>query len=369
MIITGIIVEYNPLHNGHIYHIKKAKELTNCDILVAIMSPNIVQRGEFAVIDKYRRTEFALKNGVDLVIELPSIFVLQNASKFAFGAIKLLSRLNLDYLVFGSETNDLDYLRKLANVNINLDYMKEIMKSGVSYPSAYGKLTNELYPNDILAICYLKELKKYPNITPLCIQRTNDYNGMDINSDIASASAIRVALKSNENISHTTPMYSLLLNYHNNNDNYFALVKYILSTSEANELKKYLLVDEGIENHLIKQIQFSVTYQDFIKRCTTRRYTSSKIQRTVLNILLKNKKSGQKSLEKLKHLRILGFNNKGKELLKNLKNYSVKFNKLPRKQKDLEFKIARLYALYYQDQDIINREKKGPVFDNKIIVE
>lgn len=365
MKILGIIVEYNPFHNGHTYHLNEAKKITNADFVVAIMSGNVVQRGEFAIIDKYRRTKVALEQGVDLLIELPAIYSLQSAKEFSAGAIKLLNYAGITDLVFGSETNNLTYLRQLAELEINLDNLKEIMKSGISYPKALGQLTDSLYPNDILAVSYLRELKKYPHIKAHLITRTNSYHGLDLVGSIVSASAIRNALYCSNSFANTTVMEKELLKYHNFNDYYFEIIKYSLITQNINQLNKYLLVSEGIERHLIKQILNADNYQDFLNKAITKRYTKVKIQRTLINIILKIKKTDKYLLEKTKHLRILGFNQKARQLLKIFKenniSYSVKYKKIPKQQKELTMKITLLYQLFYQDKKLENYEVKFPI--------
>lgn len=361
MKVLGIITEYNPFHSGHQYHIQEAKRLSSADLVIAIMSPNIVQRGEFAIIDKYRRTKVALENGVDIVIELPSIYVLQSATQFAYGAVKLLNAAGIDCLLFGSESNNLPYLKKLADHNFNLDYVKEILATGVSFPYAMGRLTDSLPPNDLLAVAYLRELIKYPNISPLSLQRTNNYHQTNLGYGHASASAIRNVVFTNQKIDHLTPLADLLKIYRNSNDLYYELLQYQILTTPAKELSSYLLVDEGIENHLIKQFQSSSTYQDAVNKCTNKRYTKSRIQRTLLNILFKNKKTDKENLESLEHLRILGFNALGQNYLKHLENYSVKFTTIPKNQRDLEYKIAQVYQLKYPDKTIVSREISAPI--------
>lgn len=365
MKIAAVIVEYNPFHNGHLYHLQQAKKITGADFLIAIMSTNVVQRGEFAVIDKIRRTKVALENGIDLVIELPAIYTLQSSQSFAKGAVKLLNYAGVTDLVFGSETNNLEYLIKLSDLEINLDYLKEIMKTGISYPKAMGKLTDSLYPNDLLAVAYLKEIKKYSNITPHIIARTNSYNSLDIHQNIASATAIRNALFKKQDFKNTTIMHDQLLIFNNRNDNYFNIIKYALLSQTPKELSTYLLVNEGIERHLIKQVLISSNYEEFIGKCITKRYTKVKIQRTIMNIVFRVRKKDKYQLERIKHLRILGFNRKATKLLSDFNkrkiSYSVKYNQIPHKQRKLEYKIAQLYQLYFQDKELLNKEIKLPI--------
>ena len=156
MNVTGIIVEYNPFHNGHIYHINKAKEITNADLLIAVCSGNYVQRGEPSIINKFDKTRAALQHGVDLVVELPYIFTVQNASVFGQKSVEILNNLKVNSIVFGSECNNLEELNNFASHSINIDHLKEELDKGNSYPKSYGLLAGSLYPNDILAVSYLK---------------------------------------------------------------------------------------------------------------------------------------------------------------------------------------------------------------------
>lgn len=172
MKVTGIICEYNPFHNGHIHHIKKAREITNCDILVCVMSPNFVQRGEPAIIDKWERAKTAVENGVDIVFELPFIFATQSAAFFAKGAIDCLKLAKVDTIVFGSESNNIKILESISDMEIDIRNQDE---EGLSTAKIYEKLYGKWNANDILGLNYLKEIKD-SNITPYTIQRTNHYH-------------------------------------------------------------------------------------------------------------------------------------------------------------------------------------------------
>ena len=185
MNVSGIIVEYNPFHNGHQRHINLTKEITGCDLLIAIVSGNFCQRGDVSVLNKIEKTQIALEHGVDLVVELPFIYTLQNASVFGYHSVELLKALKVNNLVFGSETNNIDELRKMATLSINIDHLKEIMNNGLSYPKSYGLLTSALYPNDILAVSYLRAIEHFDGIKAYSINRNSNYhdNTLDVISD------------------------------------------------------------------------------------------------------------------------------------------------------------------------------------------
>lgn len=360
MKITGIIAEYNPFHNGHLYHINKAREITNPDVLVCVLTGNYNQRGDLSIINKFEKTNAALENGVDLVVELPYIYATQNAYVFGKTAVNILNKLHTNYLVFGSETNNLEELKKYAELEIDVTRLKELMHDGSSYPKAYGLLSGSLYPNDILAVTYLKALKD-TNIEPISIQRTNDYLSNDINV-ISSASAIRNAVRNNNDISSTTP---LKIKEPVFNEQLYPYIRNLLFTMNSNDIQNIFMVSEGIENMLIKNAVKYEHYNDFINNSISRRYTKSRIQRVLLQIANQIKKEDVNNLPELNYVRVLGFNNKGQQLLKQLKeevNLVTLFKNIPTPYKDIEWKTSLLYSgLLNKPNDYIKQELKGPV--------
>ena len=213
---VGLVTEYNPFHNGHLYHLNKAMELTGADISVAVMSGDFVQRGEPAVLDKYTRTSMALNSGVNLVVELPVNYAVSSAESFAAGALKVLDYIKANSIAFGSESGDIERLSKLAHILCdNEDTLyKEISKytaNGISYAAARQKVVEKLTDkdtaemltssNNILAVEYLKAIiKNNYAIKPYTVQRQGDsYNDTDIRSEYASATALRENLKNGMN--------------------------------------------------------------------------------------------------------------------------------------------------------------------------
>ena len=224
---VGLVTEYNPFHNGHLYHLNKAMELTGADISVAVMSGDFVQRGEPAVLDKYTRASMALNSGVNLVIELPVNYAVSSAESFAAGALKVLDYIKADSIAFGSESGDIERLSKLAYILCDNEDMlyKEISKctaNGISYAAARQKIVEKLTDkdtaailtssNNILAVEYLKAIiKNNYAIKPYTVQRQGDaYNDTDIRSDYASATALRGNLKA-DNISKYIPVKAGLI--------------------------------------------------------------------------------------------------------------------------------------------------------------
>ena len=320
----GIIVEYNPFHHGHIHHIKEAKKIYPDHTIVAVMSPNFVQRGEPAIINKWERTQAALDNGVDLVIELPTYYALQAAEQFAYASIELLKLAKVEAIVYGAENPQETDLPELNKDKMNLGY---------SYAHSINK--TQLGSNDILKNAYEKNLIN-TNITSHAIQRTNNYLDQNLSGPISSASAIRKAYFENEPYEMATPM-SLVEGHHF--DDYLPLIRYALLSQ--NNLNKMLLMDEGIENLFLKNIN-----KNIVESCISRRYTRSRIQRTLMQCLLNNKKETRVPLTQL---RVLGMDQKGQSYLRQLKNEAVNFTTSFKNyiNKDLELKASQIYALPY----------------------
>ncbi|MEG0657066.1 nucleotidyltransferase [Anaerorhabdus sp.] len=369
MKICGIIVEYNPFHNGHYHHIQRAREISQCDVLVAVMSGNFVQRGEPAIIDKWQRAKKAVEYGVDCVIELPYIYATQSASHFAKGAIDCLKLAQIDSLVFGSESNNLEELQEMADSCIHVDHLKESLHAGHSFPKSYGLLAKEMEPNDILGVAYLKELNNTA-IKPYTIQRTVHYHDQMIHQQIASASAIRKAFFNHTNIQDTTPMTQELENsVCVQLKDFYPYLRTILLTSNPKELSNIFLFNEGIENHLINQAMHCATFEEFLNKSTTRRYTTSRIQRSCIQLLNRVTKDEVKNLPPLDTLRILAFNETGRNYLKFLSEKEIKvaskFAQIPEAYRKLEFRTTLLYTSQMDEtkrDELIKKEIGGPQY-------
>jgi len=324
----GIIVEYNPLHNGHIHHINEVKRLSKADCIVAIMSGNFVQRGEPAIIDKWKRSELAIEYGVDLVIELPYVYVNQSADLFSYGAVDLLNKLKVSSLYFGSETNDIKSMKEIAGLFNSVqfqDKIKEFLDNGNNYPSASGKAVMELTgknftSNDNLGIQYINSINRLNSkIKPYSIQRihSNYLDKSALHESIASATAIRGMANPADFVPEMTLKHLKREKY--TWEMYYELLKYQLVSSS--NLDEIALVYEGIENRFLKHLHFS-SFQEFIDGVYTRRYPQNRIRRTLLNILLNISK---KDIEDCnlhkgnKYIRILGMNDKGRVYLNSIK--------------------------------------------------
>ncbi|EYE89297.1 hypothetical protein Q428_03205 [Fervidicella metallireducens AeB] len=355
MKVNGVIVEYNPLHNGHIYHLNKTKELTSCDYVVAVMSGNFVQRGEPAFVNKWARTNMALLSGIDLVLELPTIYSISSAEGFAFGAISILDKLGIiDTICFGSESGNISELMMLSKIlaeepqefKISLE---KYLKLGISFPAAREKalhdFMNNNYPNteensrltkilnnsnNILAIEYLKSLHKLSsNISAFTIPRINNrYNEENLTGNISSATSIRKNLLLQNNIKQSIPDYvddilqeeikrgcgPLLLN------NFSDIIMYKLRTLSIADISEILDVSEGLENKIKKACENTTNINDLIELIKTKRYTTTRLQRILIYTLLDIKKDALNIIKSpAKYVRVLGFNDNGKKLLKEIK--------------------------------------------------
>ena len=321
----GIICEYNPFHNGHIYHIGKIKEQFPDSVIIAVISGNFTQRGIPSILSKSEKATIAINNGIDLVIELPFAFSSQSADIFAYGAVKILDVLGIDYLIFGSESNDIEKINKCAELQLNNKaYEKEVKKylsQGLNYPTAMSKalgdnLVNE--PNDLLGISYVKALKLLNSkIIPLTIKRTNDFHSDKIDN-ISSASAIRNGLSNKKDISKSVPIdvYSIIKD--RKDINYFSFIKYKI-LSEGTDINKYQTVDEGIENRILKVINNCNSTKELIEHIKTKRYTYNKISRMLIHILCSFTKEEAKNNMEIKYIHVLGFTQSGQAYLNKIK--------------------------------------------------
>ena len=326
--VAGIVCEYNPFHNGHKYHIEETKKQTGCEYVVCAMSGSMVQRGEVAICDKWERACAAVNNGADLVIEIPAYYVLQSAENYAYGSVALLNSLGIvDTLSFGSESGDGDMLRKIADILTTEppEYsasLNKAMDSGLSYPAACEKALKEytgadfdFTPNDILAVSYIKALNELKSsITPYALLRTTDYHSDEVQSNTASATAVRKRIKNGEDIAEYVPHIPSVTYDTSDLSN---LVLGFFRTARAENLENIIGMETGLANRLISCAKFSADYDNFVDLCITKRYTRHRIQRVIMCSILDIKGS-----PRMDYIRILAMNDKGRELLSEIKNSS-----------------------------------------------
>lgn len=346
MNIVAIIAEYNPMHNGHILNIQKAKELSLADYALSVMSGSFTELGNVACFNKFMRSKCALENGLDMVIELPQIYALSSAEDFATGAINILNNTGIvTHLAFGAETDNLDLLLNIAKIHIKnkdeiLEKVKEISNSGTSFASALDfvikeYLTDEEYkefskPNNILAIEYLKALiRSKSKIKPVLIKRELSFHNdqkLCLNSKFASSTAIREVLSLeelslNEKIDilkNSVPdnTLNLIKNYsYNTNENLFNILKYEVLKLGKSGLKDILDVCEGLENKLYNEIANSTSYNEYIFNVKSKRYTLARIKRICAYIILGITKEKKERLKNTRYVRILKISKEKKDLL------------------------------------------------------
>lgn len=320
MNVIGIVAEYNPFHNGHIFQIKKVRELYKDSIIIVVVNGYFLERGEISVLSKEEKTRICLEYGVDLVLELPFVFGSNSADIFAESAVSILNKLGVNKLIFGSESNNLDLLYESARKQLDNsfdDLVSKQMKSGFNYPTTINNLVgiSIASPNDLLGVSYIKAiLKNGFKIQPVTIQRTNDFHDLSLDEQVVSASNVRNRLLNGEDVSKYTPCTKF---NKVNKDLLFKLLKYKIITSK--DLSIYLTVDEGIENKIKKEIGKANSLDDLILRVKSKRYTYNRIQRMFMHILVGFTKEDKERL-KLEYIKVLGFNVAGKKYLKSIKS-------------------------------------------------
>jgi len=349
MKIIGIVSEYNPFHNGHAYQVQKSIQDLEADGIIAIMSGNFVQRGFPAMQDKWLRAEMAVKAGVNLVIELPTYYATSSAEHFAKGAIALLEATGVvTHLSFGSEFDDLDYLNTIANMLIRPSEMfnetlKDALDKGLSYPLAREIALNVSLPelsqpmdlnqsNVILAIEYLKALKQSnSSIQPFLVRRLGkDYHDASIETSadapFVSATAIREAyFESTKPLQFDAFMPIDAVKTMVNSpylavriEDFEKLILYALRKSTPEALSILRDVKEGLENKMVQASLNSSNYAELLAAIKSKRYTMTRINRILLNVLLGIEEI---DIDLVAHgyLRVLAFDATGQKIIRAIK--------------------------------------------------
>lgn len=421
--VLGIIAEYNPFHNGHLYHLETSKKLTDADYTVAIISGNFTQRGSTSIVDKWSKTKMALKNGIDLVIELPVLYSISSAENFADGAIKILNSLGIvNYLSFGSETSDISVLSNIANIlcSEHEEYKNLLsieLSKGLSFPKArenalldYIKNSDDIVPenriidfemyskvlsspNNILGIEYLKALKKYKSsIKPVCISRFKaEYNSSNFSENIASATAIRELIKNKnfDTIKTVIPLESssVLMDCINsgcvvpNLNRFEKEIIYTLRKMSIEEIANIPDVSEGLEFSIKKAANSCNNINEFLDIVKSKRYTITRLQRILLYALLSISKENMQLSKKVEkpYIRVLGFNDNGKKLVSEIatKNPELKLITSVKKfvdsnsNKDLQIIFDKdvlatdMYSLAFENNSLANLDFKNSVITFK----
>ncbi|WP_297596968.1 nucleotidyltransferase [uncultured Cetobacterium sp.] len=332
---VGVVVEYNPFHNGHKYHYEKAK--AEGDVVIAIMSGDFVQRGEPAVVNRWERAEMALRNGVDIVVELPIFYSTQSAEIFSRGAVGILDKLKVKKIVFGSETGDIEKLLERGKLEEKEEFQENLrkeLKKGQSYPTAYSKtleilgINNTLNSNDILGVEYIKAIEFWKSsIVPVAIKREKaGYYSEDSVEGISSATGIRKRLEKNEDYKDVVPeaTYNLLKNAYENGsiaklEDFYPLIRHkiLLDREKIFEIQD---IEIGYSNKLFEVALKNRYYKEFFQELITKRFTIGRTQRMLIHILLGiTKKDTEVVKNRVPYIRVLGFNKNGQEYLKQIK--------------------------------------------------
>ncbi|RAV19984.1 nucleotidyltransferase [Paenibacillus contaminans] len=398
---VGIVVEYNPLHYGHVYHYEQAKRIAGADAAIAVMSGHFLQRGEPALANKWARAEMALRMGADVVLELPVAFSSQPAEWFAYGAVSALNATGVaDSLCFGSESGDIRLLERIAeHLHREPETFKQLLQlylsKGLSYPAAYSSAADSFLrdhdrlaaepeegslhdllkqPNNTLGLHYLLALKRLNSpIVPLTVSRTKAGYHQQVPTDgqIASATAIRRILfeeRRLDGIASFVPQATLDIMRREMEagrapiewERYAQPLIHLLASRTEEELARISEVNEGLEHRLKQSLRLlphgaERPVEALLDAMKTKRYTRTRLQRTLLRIFLGHGKaelSREKLLGGVPYLRVLGFTAKGRKLLAQMRKKAtvpvvVKVTGIQSPFLDLDIRATAAYALGY----------------------
>lgn len=397
---AGIVVEYNPFHNGHLFHLNETKKVTNADLVIAVMSGPFLQRGEPALISKWERTQMALSQGIDIVAELPYAYAVQQADLFSFGAVSILDALGCTDLCFGSEQGNIDpFLQTIQFLNTeNTRYQHKInqfIKTGVSFPKAQALAFKSLdvppeaaadlsQPNNILGYHYIKAIQEINSgMRPSTIKRKQaNYHDEDFNfSPIASATSIRNNIFTEGNCLSLiqnkvpAPTFEILAKESSpsfmNWERAFPFLSYRIRTASLQELNEIYEMEEGLEYRLKRYISQASSFKDFMTAIKTKRYTWTRLQRLCTHILTNTQKKDMVSVMNhtaAPYVRLLGMNELGRDYLNKIKKtLAVPLITKVKKEKppllNLDLKAAKLYdfLFYSTDHHYLEEEQRSPL--------
>lgn len=397
----GLIVEYNPFHNGHAYHINQAKQESDADCIIAVMSGSFLQRGEPAIMDKFHRAKAALSAGIDILVELPYVYAVQSSDLFAHGSVMTLNELGVTSICFGSESGDIHpfiqaYASYQTNKHTYKDKLKQALQEGRSFPDAsklaydsIGLVQNEIdlsMPNNILGFSYVRTIiENNLPINPITIKRKNaEYHDTEINGSIASATSIRRQLFENQlslsELEYTMPPSTSreLVTYEKKAstlhqwESYFPMLQYRVMTMTHDELSQVHGIVEGLEYRIKQTAKEASSFYNWVERIKTKRYTWTRIQRIFVHLLTNTKKetiSTLTSSSSVPYIRLLGMTAKGQAYLNQRKkelNVPL-YQKLSRNLHPmLEVEERATYAYYSilptaNRYALIKQELKGPI--------
>ena len=401
MKITGIITEYNPFHNGHLFHLNSIKNQLESDAVVCVMSGNFVQRGLPAVLDKWSRAKMAILNGVDLVIELPSVYAVSSAEFFSFGAVSILNSTGvINNICFGSESGNINTLNSIAHILVNessefKEQLRANLKEGLSFPKAREKALYDLLkddknaediisyitsPNNILGIEYCKSLKVLnSSIKPCTIKRTGSgYNDSEALTSLASATSIRKLIKEEGYEKCISLMPEASYNVLEQSlsagiqipdvEDMFKYIKYKL-LSDSILISRIPDISEGLDYKILNEIRKASSYNELLFNIKSKRYTLTRVSRILCQIYLGFENYDIMSLRKTspQYIRVLGFNETGQKILKMIKEKSncTLITKMPKNDIDpmlqMDINSTNLYSLLTNSIEYGSDYLKKPV--------
>ncbi|MDF2612502.1 MAG: hypothetical protein K0S71_288 [Clostridia bacterium] len=405
MFITGIVAEYNPFHNGHLYQLNETKKLTNSDFVIAVMSGDFSQRGTPAITNKFIRTQMALSSGIDMVLELPAPYASASAERFCEAAVSLFNKTNIvNALSFGSEIGSIEILRDIANILADeppllSKLIKENLSKGYSFPRARENAIIHLFssmslkenekaqiksaignPNNILGIEYIKALLKYDSkILPLTIKRiSSNYHDTHILSSIASATAIRTQLQSSEHayIKNCMPSksYELLIEHAGSKpslDDLNDFLHYRLIFSNKSDLYSLWDIPKDLILSILRNFMEKRHISGVINEVTSKTYTRATVQRALLRIILnvlQNDMDRLQNLDWIPYIRVLGCKKSATVLLSEMTkhahvpvitNLKTSYTNLTPEAKlllDYELKASNIYTAITKNSSAYNQD-------------
>ncbi len=332
---VGIIAEYNPFHNGHLHHLRQSMEQTGAEVSVAVISGNFTQRGSFAILDKWTRAEMAVRNGVNLVVEMPTLFACNNAGYFAKGGVEILENLGVTHISFGSESGNIAELLRIsremqAHKDVIHEAVRAAVKEGQAYPRARAEALHRILgedvsavidsPNNLLALEYLRFMK---TAQPVTVRRQGTgYYDLEPKGTMASATGIRKTLADGGDISRLVPDVTreMLLAHRakimSEEDLYLLLIQKILTTP-AEELNAIFGAEEGLGNKMKAGVRYWKSYDEIVEGLKSKRYTRTRIGRLLAMTLLGVRRSDIKHAQN--YIRVLAFDETGSRYLKEVK--------------------------------------------------
>ena len=366
MKIAGFVAEFNPLHKGHEYLISKIKE-DGADVIVVAMSPNFVMRGEPAIFNKIERTTHALASGIDIVLEIPTVYAIQSADIYALSGVTLLEKAGVTDLYFGVENDNLPLFLEIRDALLSDKYrelLQKYQKEGNGFSISSKKALSNInpkfeevlsQPNNLLGIEYLVALKKITsNIVPHLIKRVDSgyYDGINESSLIQSATALRKELLKDKPNESYFPYEINNLQKHVKED-YLDLLKYRVSSSSSSDLNEILGMNEGFENRLKTKANWN-SYDSLVESLISKRDRETKVKRILTAVLLGIKKDEGLNVD-INYIRVLGFSANGSAYLKTIKNSNV----ISRIKRDLpkelyrELDFTKIYSIPHNEELVL----------------